>query len=378
MKTYKALIYLFPLLLSSIAFGQKEVLELDLASISPGETKLVSEDKNVTYKALKLINTVPAKEYSVRFELERRMLDPINPSSLSSTDMILDPDINDLCTDLLTYISDLNTNELLTEIEIKNRISTELKVEINNCKENISEKKAKLQAGNDPDKVEKLEQLDVYNDSINNQISATNIMFQKHISIDIQVGTGEIGRIYVSNGDSEWTFVLKGKQQGQWVTTYGFGFTSQRLESPTYFAKQIPDTAAFQIIKSNQADVWDLNYVPAIFFSYFPSQNFNSCWNHSLTAGLGFGLNLSAAPIVFFGYNGMFYNNIGFSTGVAFHQQHRIKSQYSENDIITTTLDKDQLHDKIFRPNFFVSINFRFGENPFKPKNSGDKEEDKK
>ena len=36
----------------------------------------------------------------------------------------------------------------------------------------------------------------------------------------------------------------------------------------------------------------DLNYVPAVFFTFFPSKRKSKCWNHSLTGGLGFDLSL--------------------------------------------------------------------------------------
>lgn len=364
------------LLYSMICFcgyGQKEILELDLTSIPSGGIKTISENANVSYKAIKLNNIVPAKKYFVWFENEVQMLDPLDLSGLSSDEKVITDSLLVVGIELLTYLSNLEGNDSLTEEDIKSKIKPELKAQIKNYRDNISKEKEKIANILDAEeKRTKLQQLAVYDSKISLIINATDTIFQRQISIDVQVGSGEIGRIYVSSVDSKWTFVLKGRQLGKWVTTYGFGFTSQRTESRTYFAKQIPDTTVFQILKARRAEVWDLNYVPAVFFSYFPSQKFNSCWNHSLTAGLGFGLNLSSAPIVFFGYNGMFYNNIGLSAGVGFHQQHRLKSQYSEYEIISETLDKDQLHDKVYRPSLFFSINFRFGKNPFKVNDESD------
>lgn len=193
----------------------------------------------------------------------------------------------------------------------------------------------------------------------------------RYLNKKVKVGSGEKVTITIKRDSLTWTYILKGESLGKWVTTYGFGFTFSFLDSPTYYTKQNSNDSKYQILKSRRPNVADLSYIPAIFFSYFPNHNFTRCWNHSLTGGLGFDL---SAPVVFFGYNGLFRNNIGFSAGVAFQQQYRLKSQYSENDIVDITLEKDQLHDKIYRPNLFVAVNFRFGENPFMSNNQKSKE----
>jgi len=190
---------------------------------------------------------------------------------------------------------------------------------------------------------------------------------------EIKAEPGEKVTITIKRGSLTWTYILKGESLGKWVTSYGFGFTSASLGSNIYYAKQIPGTSSYQILKSkNNNSSLDLNYIPAVFFSYFPSQDLNKCWIHSLTAGLGFDL---SAPVVFLGYNGMFWQNLGFSLGMVFQQQYKLKDKYSENDIISYIPDKEQLpakedlHDKVYRPGLFIAINFRFGENPFKNAN---------
>ena len=329
LKLSVALIYM--LLLSFSVVGQN-ILELDL-TIPPGKERVVSQNENKTFISIKLINRVPSKKYKVWFETELEMINALDASSyLSSTE-------SPTCETLLSMMSEIKEDPNLRESEVEEKIK-EMSDVIKQCQDE-----------------------DIKKDFF--------ALFEEVIEMDIQVKTGEVVKVYVSRDDQVWTFILKGRQPGKWVTTYGFGFTSQKQDNATYYTKQIPDTSVHQILRARDADILDLNYVPAIFFSYFPSQRFNSCWNHSLTAGLGVDL---SAPVVFFGYNGLFYNNIGFSTGIAFQQQNRLKSIYSENEIIAISLDKDQLHDRVYRPNFFISIHFRFGESPFKSNKESDNE----
>jgi len=180
----------------------------------------------------------------------------------------------------------------------------------------------------------------------------------------IKVETGTRTTIVITRDSLSWTFVLHGNEVGKWVTTYGFGFSSAKYNGDSYVTKQLLDTSAYKIIKSTRPQIYDLNYIPAVFFSYFPTNNNEPC-NYSCTAGLGYDL---SAPVIFGGFNIMYRYNIGLSLGVVFQQQYRLKGQYNENDIISVPLDINQLHDKIYRPNIYLAVHFRFGENPFKTK----------
>lgn len=65
--------------------------------------------------------------------------------------------------------------------------------------------------------------------------------------------------------------------------------------------------------------------------------------------------------------------NVSLSAGVCMTQKQVLKGQYKEGDVVTEDLDFDQLHEKQFMGEWFVSLAIRFEENPFKKK-----EEDKK
>ena len=416
----------------------KEELELNLADISPGEEMLISENKNKSFKSVLLKNVVPSKKYSVRHEIERRMLEPLNINTIKSSFqgisysldtetsdkirdafpetknskinsyLIIQRSISKNYSDITTSILDSVANtadSILFEFfndgslseknvnEKKEKKKIKIEKEINDFKENeISSLTSKinnfLEKNGVYNKIDSLSNDTIFKDKIDNFLKAqkneavnrineevTSIIkkakdqldssLYRKISLKINVKTGETVKVFVSSGDSTWTFILKGKQPGKWVTTYGFGFTLQRLESRTYVTKQLPNGSAFEIVKARKPNIFDVNYVPAVFFSYFPSNKFNSRLNPSATAGLGFDL---SAPVVFLCFNLMYFNNIGCSIGLAFQEQDRLKDKYAEDDIISDELDTDQLHDKVYRPNVFFSINFRFGESPFESK----------
>lgn len=184
----------------------------------------------------------------------------------------------------------------------------------------------------------------------------------KVINEKISVETGKVVTIIIKRDNLEWKFIYEGDAPGKWVTTYGFGFTSNAMRGSSYFTKQIADTSVFEILKSRGPKAFDLSYVPAVFFTFFPSSRISKGWNHSLTGGLGFDL---VAPVIYFGYNGLFWHNIGFSTGLAFQQQNVLRDQFEVNDKLSIFMDTSQLHEKVYRPNLFISIHFRLDKNPF-------------
>jgi len=354
MKTIYTIIFtvIFSMMLENIQaknnLNQGKSLVINLAEINPGSIKVLKEARNNVYDSIKLENAVVGYKYSINIDKERTEIpvltfSKIIPSGQKGKDTVICAEMTSAIKMLENAYSETgreqyfnNYKKQLDEVELSKRIDKLQKMLFNKVCDN---------------------------DSLNNlakqRIEQSNQSSFQNISVE----SGETVTITIKRDTITWTYILKGESLGKWVTTYGFGFTSSALGGNTYYSKQMPDTTLYKILKSNNTGNLDLNYIPAIFFSYFPTQNFNKCWNHSLTAGLGFDL---SAPVVFFGYNGMFWQNLGFSLGVAFQQQYRLKNQYTENEIIKSDLTIDQLHDKVYRPNLFVAVNFRFGENPFK------------
>jgi len=338
-------------IINNVSAQEKDKLELDLTSISPGESATLLPKGNRDFRFVLLKNAFPTKEYKIQIETTIKLLEPLE---LKRSEFLGGPDSALICkefNEVYQYLNELTDQDILKDSKPK-----------------LSEKDISLRI----DSLKTFLKITTCNiKELKKRADSLIQCFYRSYNLPIKVGTGEIVTIHVTCDDKLWTWTLEGNEPGKWVTTYGFGFTFKALEGATYYTKQVPDTSVFQILKTSDPEPLDLNYIPAIFFSFIPSQRFNKCLSQSLTAGLGFDL---TSPVVFLGYSLLFWHNIGLSAGLAFQQQQRLKSQYKENEIIGSELDKDQLHDDVYRPNLFISVNFRFGDNPFKSNKPDTKE----
>lgn len=319
----------------SHAQKKQDTLFLNLAEIDPGANKTVQGNRSYSYIIVE--NSLTHGNYSLEILNEGELLPVLEfkPGNL--------PDVKSRsdCDGLISTVQELERYQ-----ENENQ-DPGAERRLNTLVQNVSRELSKGECTKEEVK-----------DVARQWMESTKRKYDEKI----KVRSGEKVTILISRDTLKWTFVFLGNQRGKWLTTYGFGFTPKSWEKDTYYSKQELDTSLYRILKYNKPNCLDLNYIPAIFFSYFPSQKFSKGWNNSLTAGLGFDL---SAPTVFIGYSGTFWHNLGLSCGLAFQQQYSLKPQYSENGLISEYLELDQLHDKVYRPTMFLSITFRFGENPF-------------
>lgn len=319
-------------IVSSRAQTQDDLLILDLGSISPGKSTVLGEKENRTYHGIRLLNIIPNEEYTIEIEREIIPLDPLKfefPVSDMSFQQIC-PEM----TEKMELLKQMTIKGDPTEKEIKKERENLLAL-IPTCSDSSAVTYAKLIV----------------------------LSFETDKDEDVEVRTGEKITITVRRNDKWWKFVLRGKPQGEWVTTYGFSFLFLDLGKKNFVSQPIDDSDKYTIEEKNNRSAGDLEYIPAIFLSYFPLYSSSQVLNHSLTGGLGFD---GASPVVMLGYSLIYRHNIGFSTGLAFHQQQGLKGEYRENQVISSDLSFDQLHDPVYRPNLFFSVQFRLGKNPFK------------
>lgn len=178
---------------------------------------------------------------------------------------------------------------------------------------------------------------------------------------------GEILEVVISrkkegeeNAIVEWRRVFKTENKGKWLTTYGFTYINQTFKkAEPYFLKQMDST--FSVNPLNRRS--KLSFVPSVFFTWLPYSHTNQDFSLSLTGGLGYDLE---APTAFLGANLLYNQNIGISLGIAAHQQDFLNGQYNAGDILNENLSKEQLNEKLYVFNPFISINFRFGAPPLK------------
>lgn len=157
-----------------------------------------------------------------------------------------------------------------------------------------------------------------------------------------------------------WKNVYVTSQKGKWLTTYGFTYISQTFkESEPFFSKAVDTTFAVTPLNKRSG----LSFVPSIFFTWFPYKDLGKDFSHSLTGGVGYDLE---APTAFLGYSLLYNQNIGISLGLSAHQQDFLNGKYEEGDIVKENLDGNQLNEKLYSLNPYISVSFRFGSAPFK------------
>lgn len=317
--------------------GKSNILYLDLAGLNPEETKTITE--NHTYDTVILKNCIIGKKYSIKVSRKMIELPPLsfNISGLTAAE----EDVNPSCSTLLSQYNALK--KLFVNANPNFKLVDEKQVS-----------KAVMDLGNE------LKKSVCDNSNLRNSSDSLINLCHKVIPQNIEVHSGEAVSIVVTRDEKVWTWELVGDNIGEWVMSFGFGFCSSSLEATKYHLEPVNDTSTFKITKDSKPGVLDLSYIPAIFYSFLPATKYNSNYNWSLTAGLGFDL---SAPVVFVGGGFMFHQNIGVSMGMAFQQQSKLLPQYTEGQILNSSLEKDQLHERIYRPNLFIAINFRFDKN---------------
>ena len=167
-----------------------------------------------------------------------------------------------------------------------------------------------------------------------------------------------------------WKNIYTTQKKGKWLTTYGFAFIPEIMKkSEPYFSKQNDTT--FTITELNRRS--RLNFAPSIFFTWFPYKRAASDFALTFTGGLGYDFE---APTVFLGGSLLYNQNIGISVGLTAHQQEFLNGRYEEGDVLSENLGEEQLNEKLYGINPFISVNFRLGASPFKGSNPLETTED--
>lgn len=334
----RLLMLIFCTIQVNYVFSQSETVIVDLAEFN-GKSGTIEKPLDIKkIRTVLLENKFVAFPYNAVIEVEAMMLPPIVINRF-------EPANTSACQDLL--ISYQNAYILATTTDEDNADEHELKKALQRL---IDVKQ------NSP----------CVDASLNKKIEELFAQTKKTIAVNIDLQPRENLVITVTHGDKVFKMVFSGKQNSRWVINYGFAFTSRALEPKKYFLEDL-GADSFKINKKKKYDILDLRFTPAIFFSYFLNKNLNKNFNHSLTGGLGFN---TQTPVVFLGYNAMYNQNVGISFGLGFYEQQKLLGKYKENQILKEPLDEEQLYETlIFRPNLFLSFNFRFADNPFKATN---------
>lgn len=185
----------------------------------------------------------------------------------------------------------------------------------------------------------------------------------------------------VNKDTTTWTRVFKTPKKSPWKVMYGFTFVPNSLSKvDNFFTKETDGTnQSYTISKLNNNDnkFWE-NTSPTIMFQWAPS-TLKENGGKAIQLGFAGGLSLNFSKEtgianVMAGPSIIIAENLTISGGLIFIQKNVLRGQYKEGDVINENLDFDQLHDKKFMLENFISIAFRFDKNPFSGKDEAQKD----
>lgn len=167
-----------------------------------------------------------------------------------------------------------------------------------------------------------------------------------------------------------WTKIYKTPEKTRWLVHYGLTYASSIIsKTDKYFAFADTSTAnRYTITKNNDNGPrgWD-NISATIEFTY-PFHGDERPFDGGFTAGFGInsGFELSGHA----GLSAIIGENIILGSGIVFMQKYKLRGEYKENQVIKTNLNFEALHEKVWLPELYFTIGFRFGSNPFAKKST--------
>lgn len=174
------------------------------------------------------------------------------------------------------------------------------------------------------------------------------------------------------------TYVFDTPERDRWLIHYGLAYAPSAISRfSKYYA--LADTSAtnkYTIKKENKngPKPWD-NISATINFTY-PFHGDSRDFDGGFTGGFGLSTGFEVSGHA--GLSMIIGQNIILSSGVVIMQKHKLNGEYKEGDIVKTNLNFEALHTKVWVPELFFTIGFRFGSNPFavKKTNSEAKKEE--
>lgn len=168
-------------------------------------------------------------------------------------------------------------------------------------------------------------------------------------------GTGSVPKMWSLN-------ILTGPA-GEWRINYGFAII--RNNDQLYTAQ-----STSTIRRSNKSSDWNFDALPVLMFSYYDPKYDARGWDWGPTAG--FGLDFTN-PTVLLGLQLNYHQNLFVSVGGVINKQERLKSTYSNGQVLSTMVQDADLVEQKFGASYFLSVTLRFDTNPFASSSSSQK-----
>jgi hypothetical protein len=164
----------------------------------------------------------------------------------------------------------------------------------------------------------------------------------------------------VGDADFKKEFVFEVMPLGKWKSS--FGITSVfNNEKDIYL--NTTDNITYIISEKKKAS--NITLIPTLFYHFTPYQAEEKKFHTSFTAGIGLKTN-NATPSFFLGGSVIYYQNLSIQAGVALHQIKTLLAKYDINMTLKQNLSVDELTQKSYTINPFVSMSLRLDKNPFK------------
>ena len=166
--------------------------------------------------------------------------------------------------------------------------------------------------------------------------------------------------------EKTWEVILETETEASpWLTHFGLTYAPPIIsKTKSYYSKADPVEASKYAITekhNNDHDAWD-NISVTVNFTY-PFSSKPKHFDAGFTAG--FGLNPDLQLSGHAGLSAIIGTNVIISSGVVLMQKYRLKGEFESGQVIKENLSYDALHEKVWRPEVFFTIGFRFAKNPF-------------
>jgi hypothetical protein len=169
-------------------------------------------------------------------------------------------------------------------------------------------------------------------------------------------------RIFDKDGKAEGTYTIELISKSKWYWTSTFGVSMVTLVNrDTYKSLLNSDGASpatYTIVQDGSNSHYDA--IPVLMFTYSKLEN---DFSYGVTGGLGTDFETISA---FAGLSLVIGQNFIVTSGLAFHKQLRLDSQYSEGQIVDSNLTFNDLNIEYYRFNPFISLTYRLNNNPYK------------
>ena len=333
---------LFLLTLALISLKATAQLEMNLGNHIDKEMTINAETDNVLIVRSLLPLARDKKEYSIFINMQEREIPPFDNNLLPAG-----PPCGNASDALRELISDIEKEK--DEVSLFGKIN------------GLEKMKGKL----GQEMQECIKHCDVLTEKT---ISRNSLKFKLANNQTITVTVKRRFKIADKDTITTWVSVFKTPEKTPWLVHYGLIYTPSALNKVDRFYSQADTNVAnkYTITKENENSnkPWE-NISATINFTY-PFNRETKGFDSGFTAGFGISSGFDLSGHV--GLSAIIGENVILSSGIAMMQKYRLKGSYSKDQIIKENLNFESLHEKVWLPEIFFTLGFRFGSNPFAKK----------